>query len=259
MHNPLETSLEAALTALAEDAPELLGAAVTLVRPHGGDLRPRLIASTGVGRLLAELQATPEGGPVVDAARAVRPVLTADLWSDGRWHCLRLLRACSLFPGHSQELGALVGAVALPCLADRRDAVVLAVYSTRAPEARLLDLLASYERLVGVTVGVCSLMTGAAAGARRVLGAIDTRLAVDRAVAVVMALCRIDPPEAETLLRDAADRSRLPMAELAAQLITHARGVPEGSQAEGLWGSLVGEHWSGPAEDPGRGAAGMRA
>ncbi|MBP2479529.1 hypothetical protein JOF53_008401 [Crossiella equi] len=251
MHNQLETSLGAALTALAEDAPELVGAAVTSLRPHGGGLRPRLVAATGVGRLLAELQATPRGGPVIDAARAARPVLTGDLWSDERWECLKLLRACSLFPGHSRELGELVGAVALPCLSDRHDAVVLAAYSTRAPDTRLLDLLATYERLVAATVGVYSLMTGATAGTRQVLGAMAKRLTLDRAVAVAMALCRSGPVEAEALLRHAADQAGLPLPELADQLIAHVHGSSGGALAQDLWRALLDDSAESRPQAPG--------
>ncbi|WHT23362.1 ANTAR domain-containing protein [Crossiella sp. CA-258035] len=245
MRAALTAPLNAALTVLDAELPDLLGSAVTLLRPHGGGEQPRLLAARGIGAVMDELQAGQQGGPVPEAARSGKPVLSPDLWADERWLPLRLTRACSAFPQHSRTLGVLIGVVAMPCLTDHRNLVVLSVYLRRVPDPALLAVLARYERLVTATVAVISTMTGTAPGCRWVLDALTARLALDRATGIVMALCRSGPAEAEALIRDVADRAGLKPAELSGQLIGHVAERTGDQVAAELWSALLQEHRPG--------------
>ncbi|MCK2244386.1 MULTISPECIES: ANTAR domain-containing protein [unclassified Crossiella] len=245
MRAALTAPLTAALTVLDTDMPNLLGSAVTLLRPHSGGDPPRLLAARGVGAVMDDLQAAGQGGPVPAAADSARPVLSADLWADERWRPLRLSHACAAFPQHRDELGALNGVAALPCLADHRNLVVLSAYLSRAPDPVSLSVLARYERLVAATVAVISTLAGHPPGSRRVLEGLTERLALDRATGIVLALCRSTPAEAEALLRDVADRAGLTAAELAEHLIVHVSGRHSDPAAAELWSALLQEHQPG--------------
>lgn len=245
MRAALTAPLNAALTILEADLPDLLGSAVTLLRPHGSGDPPRLLAARGLGAAMDELQTTLQTGPIPAAAAAAQPVLSADLWADERWLRLRLVRACSTYPHHSHELGALVGAAALPCLAEHRNLVILSAYLRCPPKPPLLAVLGHYERLVAATVAVVSTLPGTPPSSRRVLDSLTARLAIDRATGIVMALCRSSPAEAEALLRDVAERAALAPADLAGQLLAHVCDRSGDRTATELWSALLEEHRSG--------------
>jgi len=214
--DPADAGLDEALELVAKEADDLFpvdGAGIMLLS-EGSVLR-YVAASDEPGQMLETLQEHTQEGPCVDAFFDGRPVVAGDLAADPRWPSVGPLAA-----GHG--IRAVLG---VPIALRKGPVGTLNVYAA-APHAFDEDDLAAiqaYARVVAslLRAGVRAHVEGRVA--RQLQFALDHRVLIEQAKGVVMERRRLDAKAAFELLRTHARSARMPIDEVARQVIDGGR------------------------------------
>jgi GAF domain-containing protein len=173
-------------------------------------------ATDDVGRLLEVRQQETGGGPCVDALTFDRVVSTADLASDERWP--------ALLP-ELPELGVR-SVLGIPLHATRVPIGSLNVYRDQpgAWSDSEVSALEAYAELVENLLGSALQAQEHEQLAAQLQYALDTRVAIERAVGVVMGRERINAVAAFNRLRSSARSTGRKVADVAAELLAEIPG-----------------------------------
>lgn len=174
----------------------------------------RYVASTDSGaQLLEAVQESTGHGPCVESLVEDRLVAVADILDDDRWPDIGALLASN---GVRSVLGVPVHVSGVPVGS-------LNVYSAipRTWGSSALKALTTIEAFVDrvLTAGVFSQRQEELIG--QLQHALETRVSVERAVGVVMALDSVDAPAAFERIRRAARSARRSVHEVAAEVVQH--------------------------------------
>jgi GAF domain-containing protein len=190
------------------------GAGVMMV--DDGAMLGAVAATDDAGFLLESLQERYGRGPCVDALTFDRAIWTADVQSDERWPML----ASELAP---VGVRAVLG---LPIHADRVSVGSLNVYRDK-PSEWSPEEVAALEAYATVIEGVLrSALQARESGqlADQLQHALDHRVAIERAVGVIMGREGIDAVAAFNKLRESARSSERKVADVAAELLARIPG-----------------------------------
>jgi transcriptional regulator with GAF, ATPase, and Fis domain len=210
--DPADAGLDEALDLVAREADDLFpvdGAGIMLLS-EGSVLR-YVAASDEPGQMLEALQEHAREGPCVDAFYQDRPVTAPDLAADPRWP--------SVGPQASRHgIRAVLG---VPIGLRKGPVGTLNVYAA-APHAfdeEDLAAIQAYARVVAslLRAGVQAHVRGRAA--TQLQYALDHRVLIEQAKGVVMERRKLDEKAAFELLRSHARSTRMPLDEVARQVI----------------------------------------
>lgn len=213
---PLATMLNRILDQIADQVPGTLGVAVTAAYPDG---RLEVLAATGLGEPLVTAESF--GGPVPDAAATAEPVVTTDLWADGRWPRLTLAAMAEAAPEHDWQRVRAV--LARPGSWDH-GVFVLSCVLDRAADDAVSVVLDRYGALVGAGLLVAN--AGTSEGTQRMLAVAQSRAAIEQAKGAIMGLLRCDAERAWNTLCRASQGFNIKMRELAVALVEHLGSAP---------------------------------
>jgi GAF domain-containing protein len=214
--DPADAGLDEALDLVAKEADDLFpvdGAGIMLLS-EGSVLR-YVAASDEPGQVLEALQEHTQEGPCVDAFYHDRPVAAPDLAADPRWPSVGPLAS-----GHG--IRAVLG---VPIGLRHGPVGTLNVYAT-VPHAFDEDeraAIQAYARVVAslLRAGVQAHVRGRAAA--QLQYALDHRVLIEQAKGVVMERRKLDEKAAFELLRRHARSTRMPLDEVARQVIAGGR------------------------------------
>lgn len=170
------------------------------------------VAADDVAARLADLQHETGAGPCVEAARHQRPTEVSRDELAERW------------PGLAEAVAAegIVEVLGLPLLLEDVSHGSLNVYSRQplsASTRRALRLLAGQA---SVGVANAELFQSASVLAQQLEIALETRLVIERAKGMLMALRKCDDDEAFDVLRQASQRTNRKLREVAAEFLDRA-------------------------------------
>lgn len=176
-------------------------------------------ASDAAAHILESAQEVTGVGPCVDSLVHGRPVSCADLATDGRWPGLAPLVT-------PYGIGAVLG---VPVHLGGGVIGSLNVYQPTAYEWDDSDLAASASlaRLVERLLAMALVVRRQDDVVLQLQTALDTRIAIERAVGVLIGVEGIDAVEAFDRLRQAARSQRRKVADLAAEVIQRRALSPE--------------------------------
>jgi GAF domain-containing protein len=214
--DPADAGLDAALQLVAREADDLFpvdGAGVMLLS-EGNALR-YVAASDEQGKLLEALQEDTQEGPCVDAFYHDRPVAAPDLAADPRWPSVGP-------PAAGHGIRAVLG---VPIGLRKGPVGTLNVYAA-APhpfDQDELTAIQAYARVVGslLRAAVRAHVQGRAAA--QLQYALDHRVLIEQAKGVVMERSKLDATAAFELLRSHARSTRMPLDEVARQVVDGGR------------------------------------
>jgi GAF domain-containing protein len=214
--DPVDAGLDGALELAAKETDELFpvdGAGIMLLG-EGGVLR-YVAASDEPGQMLESLHEQTGEGPCIDAFLGDRPVVAADMAADPRW----------------PSVGPLAGdhgiraVLAVPI--DLREGPVgtLNVYATKPNEFDEDDLHAiqAYSRVIASLLRAAVRAHVQGRAATQLQHALDHRVLIEQAKGVVMERRKVDEQAAFELLRDHARSARMPLDEVARQVLRGER------------------------------------
>ncbi|MDS0135739.1 MULTISPECIES: ANTAR domain-containing protein [unclassified Amycolatopsis] len=213
--------LEELLARIAADVPGALGAAVS-VHHRGGPLH--LAAAHGLSAALVPAQLSGLGGPVPAAGRTGEPVVSADVYVDGRWPSLTLNGLVEHHPALAAEWARVRGIAALPSAWDADGTLVLSVVLDRPATDETVNVLRRHERLAAMALVVAEATQPDRTG--QTLDLLQSRAALEEAKGIVIALRRCDPDEAWDTLRRASQEFNVKVRELAVALVELLGGAP---------------------------------
>lgn len=220
----LETILDGVLSGVRRDVPGEIGTAVSVAHPDprrgGGELR--VLAATGVGKVLPSVTTGYLWGPSLLVAAGEEPIVTDDLWHDPRWPHLTLESVSTQLPvGERADVALVRGVAAVPGVWDDDGIVVLSTYLDRAADQRTAAVLRRHEQLVASAITIADVATRTAEQADNVLDALTSRAVIEQAKGAVMALKRCDAEQAWTVLRITSQQFNVKIRELAFALVEH--------------------------------------
>ena len=205
------------------DLLDALGMAIT-VHDKAHDEHPSVIASLGIGADFAAAQLSGVGGPVPDALTYQVPVLSLDVWIDGRWPELTSATMRDFAPQHDSIWEQVHGAAAVPGVWAHDATVVVCCLLSQPASAATVASLINYEQLVSA-----ALITTAAENASAIadiITVLQSRGAIEQAKGALMGLVRCDAEHAWLMLRRASQEFNVKLRELAVALIEHISGAP---------------------------------
>ena len=211
------------LERVQRDLPGAVGLAIT-VHERGHDHEATVVAARGLGREIVQAQLDGLGGPVVDAITHQIPVLSLDLWSDGRWPDLTLEAMEGIHPEHSTACRRVGGSVAVPGVWEADATVVLSCTLDRPATAATVNTLVGYEQLI-----FAAMLTGGAKGGAAVadmMAVLQSRGAIEQAKGAIMGCLGCDAETAWNTLRRASHESNVKLRTLAVALMEHIGGSP---------------------------------
>ncbi|WP_410651359.1 ANTAR domain-containing protein [Amycolatopsis sp. cmx-4-54] len=236
---------------------EVVGLSITA--SHGDAIEDSVLvplAAQGEGAGFVDAEARIRTGPVLEAARAGQPVVTADVWIDSRWPRLTRDAVADLVP--ADVAARMVGVVAVPSGWDTGGIVVLSARLAIAADEDVLKVLLRYEQLVASALAVVHAST--AEGPGQVLGMLQARSVIEQAKGAIIAVAHCDAHTAWQRLQIASQHFNVKLRDLAVALIEHLghapaeqpRGLPSivpddttRRAAERLWAAITTE--IGPA------------
>lgn len=211
------------------DLPSAVGLAVTVHdRRRAG---AQTLASLGVGQEFVDAQLSGLGGPLVDALSYQVPVLSPDLWADGRWPDLTAVALAGRDPAHAGVWPEVRGAAAVPGVWEADETTVLTCVLNKPASADTVLTLIGYEQLT-----MAAMMTAAAQDGAEVadmLAVLQSRGAIEQAKGAIMGLLRCDGDAAWATLRQASHESNVKLRVLAVALVEHVSGSPAEQPAIG--------------------------
>lgn len=211
-----ETPMDAVMARVAELArrtvPGAYEVSVTLVRDGG----PRTVASTGEpAELIDRWQYESHQGPCLDAAADRTTVCVGDVAAERRW------------PGWSEHAGSVGVCSALSVGLPIRDRTIGAVnvYATscRAFDDDAVLLAETFAGYAAVALANADLYHSAAALARQMQSAMDSRAVIEQAKGIIMSQRRCGPDEAFTILSKASQSANRKLRDVAAGLVERAQ------------------------------------
>jgi GAF domain-containing protein len=214
--DPVDAGLDDALELAVKETDDLFsvdGAGIMLLG-KGGVLR-YVAASDEPGQMLEALQEHAGEGPCIDAFLDDRPVVAPDMAADPRWPSVGPLAA-------DQGIRAVLG---VPI--DLREGPVgtLNVYATKPYvfDEDDRNAIQAYARVVAslLRAAVRAHVEGRAAA--QLQHALDHRVLIEQAKGVVMERRRLDQKAAFELLRTHARSARMPLVEVARQVLRGQR------------------------------------
>jgi GAF domain-containing protein len=214
--DPVDAGLDDALELAVKETDDLFsvdGAGIMLLS-QGGVLR-YVAASDEPGRMLEALHEHTGEGPCIDAFLDDRPVVAADMAADPRWPSIGPLAA-----GHG--IRAVLG---VPI--DLREGPVgtLNVYATKPHEFGddHLDAIRAYTRVLASLLRAAVRAHVEGRAATQLQHALDHRVLIEQAKGVVMERRKLDEKAAFELLRTHARSARMPLDEVARQVLRGER------------------------------------
>lgn len=162
--------VQSQLVALLDSMPGAVAATIVTVTRTG--LRPWAAAGAD-GHLLDRVQTRARQGPGFAAARQAEPVVTADLFTDERWH----------LPRPEQQGPRAVLAMVLP--GSPRDPVVLSVYGQEGAPAQLVHP----DRLAAAVADLSSVVC--VVRARQLVEDLRTALSTNRAIGAAVGIAMV--------------------------------------------------------------------
>jgi GAF domain-containing protein len=173
-------------------------------------------ATDDTGFLLETLQQQHGRGPCVDALTFDRVIATSDLAADGRW------------PGLVPELpdAGVRAVLGLPIHAARIPVGSLNIYRDQPGDwsAEEVDALQAYATVIEGVLHAALQVRAHGELAEQLQHALDHRIAIDRAVGVLMGRDGLDAVSAFNRLRDVARSSERKVADVAADLLAQIPG-----------------------------------
>ncbi|MFD9888039.1 ANTAR domain-containing protein [Amycolatopsis sp. NPDC059027] len=229
VETPLTTLLENVLTGVRRDVPGEIGSAVSVAHPAsrlgGGELR--VLAATGVGRVLTPITTGHLWGPSLLVAAGEEPIVTTDMWHDPRWpHLTEAAVRAQAPPEDHDAISRVRGVAAVPGVWDDNGVVVLSIYLDGPADEHTLAVLARHERLVTSAVTIADIASRNADDADRVLDALASRAVIEQAKGAIMTLRRCDANEAWAVLRRASQQFNVKLRELSLALVEHIGQAP---------------------------------
>ena len=214
--DPVDAGLDDALQRAAEETDDLFpvdGAGIMLLS-EGGVLR-YVAASDEPGRMLETLHEHTGEGPCIDAFLDDRPVIAPDLAVDTRWPSVGPLAA-------DHGIRAVLG---VPI--DLREGPVgtLNVYATKphAFDEDDLGAIQAYARMIASLLRAAVRAHVEGRSAAQLQHALDHRVLIEQAKGVVMERRKLDERSAFELLRAHARSARIPLDEVARQVLRGER------------------------------------
>jgi GAF domain-containing protein len=207
-----ETGLDEVVARVAELAKETVPGAyevsVTLAR-NGG---PRTVASTGeAAEVIDRWQYENHDGPCLDAAAERKTVYVDEVAGERRW------------PGWSEHAGTVGVCSALSVGLPIRDHVIGAVniYATsaRAFGGEAVELAETFAGYVSVVLANADLYHTAAALARQMRAAMESRAVIEQAKGIIMGQRGCDPDEAFAILSRASQAANRKLRDVAASVV----------------------------------------
>ncbi|QWF86056.1 ANTAR domain-containing protein [Amycolatopsis sp. CA-230715] len=229
VETPLGVLLDGVLAGVRRDVPGEVGTAISVAHPtprHGGG-QLRVLAATGVGRVLPPITTGHLWGPSLLVAADEQPIVTADLWHDERWPHLTVDAVRDQVSGEHRDVVSKVrGAAAVPGVWDGDGVVVLSAYFDGPADHSTVAVLVRHERLVASAITIASIATRSADEAEQTLDALASRAMIEQAKGAIMALRRVDADEAWAILRRASQEFNVKLRELALALVEYAGRAP---------------------------------
>jgi len=214
--DPVDAGLDDALELAAKETDDLFavdGAGIMLLS-KGGVLR-YVAASDEPGRMLEALHEQTGEGPCIDAFLDDRPVVAADMAADPRWPSIGPLAA-------DHGIRAVLG---VPI--DLREGPVgtLNVYATKPHEfgEDHLDAIRAYTRVIASLLRAAVRAHVEGRAATQLQHALDHRVVIEQAKGAVMERRKLDEKAAFELLRTHARSARMPLDEVARQVLRGER------------------------------------
>jgi len=214
--DPVDAGLDDALELAAKETDDLFavdGAGIMLLG-EGGVLR-YVAASDEPGQMLEALHEHTGEGPCIDAFLDDQPVVTADMAADPRWPSIGPLAA-------DHGIRAVLG---VPI--DLREGPVgtLNVYATKPYHfgEDHLDAIRSYTRVIASLLRAAVRAHVEGRAATQLQHALDHRVVIEQAKGVVMERRKLDEKAAFELLRTHARSARMPLDEVARQVLRGER------------------------------------
>jgi GAF domain-containing protein len=214
--DPVDAGLDDALELAAKETDDLFavdGAGIMLLG-EGGVLR-YVAASDEPGQMLEALHEHTGEGPCIDAFLDDQPVVTADMAADPRWPSIGPLAA-------DHGIRAVLG---VPI--DLREGPVgtLNVYATKPYHfgEDHLDAIRAYTRVIASLLRAAVRAHVEGRAATQLQHALDHRVVIEQAKGVVMERRKLDEKAAFELLRTHARSARMPLDEVARQVLRGER------------------------------------
>ncbi|MEU8663228.1 GAF and ANTAR domain-containing protein [Actinoplanes philippinensis] len=210
-----ETCLDGVMARVAalakETVPGAYEVSVTLIRDGG----PRTVAHTGEpAERVDRWQYANHHGPCLDAAADRKTVLVDDVAAERRW------------PGWSQHAGSVGVCSALSVGLPIRDHVIGAVNvyatSSRAFDDDAVRLAETFAEYAAVALANADLYHSAAALARQMEAAMESRAVIEQAKGIIMSQRRCGPDEAFTILSRASQSANRKLRDVAAAVVERA-------------------------------------
>jgi hypothetical protein len=242
--------MDVVLAMIATELTGVLGTAVT-VRDYTPAPVLRVLAAGGIGGPLVTAQVDHLGGPVVDAAAADTPMLTADLFADQRWPLLTRHALLHHVPSVGDLAPDVLGSAAWPGVWDGGRTVVLSCCLDRPADMRTLAVLSRHERLIAASLATVE--ADNEYGARRMVLTLSDRAAIGQAQGAVIGQLRCTAHAAWDAIYRSAQELGVPVRDLAVALVDYL--------AEGSVESVDSDELSDPADpaDPPGGTARLAA
>ena len=192
----------------ARQVPRAEACGLTLTRDATGVT----VASTGpLAERADERQYAADTGPCLESMRTGTVVRVADMAAEDRW---------APYPARAVELGVR-SSLSLPLVVEGRSSGALNLYATE-PEVFGTEDEATASRWAGQATGALAVALRIADSDRRaesLLGGLDTRATIGKAVGLLMAQERCTADQAFDLLRIASQRRNVKLRDIAAGVV----------------------------------------
>ena len=197
----------------------LTGTTGVAVSVHLDGEPPTLVSAVGSAEELDTLQWRLGDGPLLDARRTERPVISADLAADDQWPGLsKVLRRS---PSHD-----LTGAIVLPGSWDDGGPVLISVYLKHSPTDADVEQVARLEPLLSTALAFVQFCSGEVLRADQMLQMMQYRRVIEQAKGLVIAALNCDSNQAFDTLTRASQHFNVRLRDLAIALVEHVGDGP---------------------------------
>lgn len=214
MHDGLGAELlDRLLKHLCEVVPGAVGVAVSVLMTEEP---PAVVTGFGPAERIDQLQWRLAEGPLLDARRTERPVVTADLTTDSRWPHLR------------QSLGDedVAGVIVVPGSWDDAGPMLISVYLRGEPSADELAQVLRLEPLLATALGFVEFCSGEVMRADQMLQMMQYRRVIEQAKGLVIGALGCDSNQAFDTLTRASQHFNVRLRDVAIALVEHVGSAP---------------------------------